>query len=369
MNFSNSWIDPFKNLYKDRVNIATQWKQDGRHALGYIYAHVPEELMHAAGILPVQLLENVGKVVKAFRCIPPFFCYQGLGNLELALTGGYDYLDGIVMSHSCDPIRKVFGIWKNNVPMKFSYFLPLPSKGEERAWQYYKEELVLFKSALEDFTGKKITDEDINRSIGIYNKNRELMKTFYELRKDRNILGSDAIKVVRSAVTIPREMHNDLLERALEEIPPNPVDKKVKKIFVSTLSLNDSPFMDLIEELGARVVFDDLAMGARYHWDPTVGNDPMDALCRRYPGVVPFAGRYPREKRVNTLIEFCKSYGVDGAIIKTEKYCDPYLFEEPFFKERFIEEGIPALLLDFGDIRAEEGRVRTRIQAFLETLE
>jgi len=371
MSFSSSWIDQFRKLYIDRVDIIKQWKRNGGHALGYIYSHVPEELLHAAGIVPVQLLEAAGSVIKAYRILPQFFCYQALGNLELALKGDYDYLDGVVMSHSCDPLRKTFGVWENNIPTKFCYFLPLPLKGEEAALQYYKEELRLFKGALEAFVGSEIKDENIYRSIKIYNRNRELMKKLYELRKEENqpVSGSDVVDVVRSAVVVPRETHNIILESALEEISPQSEDTKRRKIFVSLISLNDKPFMDLIEELGAHVVLDDLAMGARYHWDPVIEEeDPLYALSRRYVNAVPFPGRYSAERRADMLIDFCKSYGVEGAIVKTERYCDPYLFEDPYLKQRFAEAEIPILFLDFGDIRAEGGRVRTRIQAFLETL-
>ncbi len=377
MNFLNSWIDQFQKLYIDRADIINEWKEKGGHCLGYIYAHVPEELMHAAGILPVQMLEAGGPVVKAYRCLPQFFCYQGLGNLELAMRGDYDYMDGVVISHSCDPIRKVYGVWENNIPMKFSHFLPLPLKSEPRALQYYEEELNIFKKALEKFVGAEITEEKILSSISIYNKNRELVRKLYELRKEDSpiISGSDLVDVLKSSVVVPREVHNDILEGMLHDIslaqPAEKKEGKGKRIFVSLISMNDRPLMEMIEDLGAQVVLDDMAMGARYHWAPVEfakGEGSLAALSRRYVNAVPFAGRYPREKRADMLIEMCKAYGIDGAIFKIERYCDPYLFENPYAEQRFRDAGITVLSLDYGNIKAEGGRVRTRIQAFLETL-
>jgi benzoyl-CoA reductase subunit C len=376
MNSSKCWTDPFKLLYKERAKSATQWKEQGGWTAGYIYSHVPKELLYAAGILPVQMLEDTSSVVKVLRCLPQFFCYQGLGNLELAMKGDYDYLDGVVMSHSCDPLRKLFGVWVNNIPMKFSYFLPLPLKGEPAAWDYFKEELSLFKEAIESFVGKKITDEDIRKSIEIFNRNRDLVKNLYELRKSKNppVKGSEIMDVLRSAVVTDRDVHSNLLESLLQELSSRPADAangKGKRMFVSTISLNDKPFMELIEELGGDVVIDDLANGARYYWNKVEcapNQDPLDALSRRYAGVIPFAGRFPGEKRADLLIDLCKTYDVKGAIFKTERYCDPYDFETPYIRQRFKEAGIPVLTLDFVNIHAEGGRVRTRVQAFLETL-
>ena len=142
------------------------------------------------------------------------------------MKGDYDYLDGVVMSHSCDPLRKLFGVWVNNIPMKFSYFLPLPLKGEPAAWDYFKEELSLFKEAIESFVGKKITDEDIRKSIEIFNRNRDLVKKLYELRKSKNppVKGSEIMDVLRSAVVTDRDVHSNLLESLLQELSSRPAD-------------------------------------------------------------------------------------------------------------------------------------------------
>jgi benzoyl-CoA reductase/2-hydroxyglutaryl-CoA dehydratase subunit BcrC/BadD/HgdB len=127
--------------------------------------------------------------------------------------------------------------------------------------------------------------------------------------------------------------------------------------------------MEIVEELGAQVVLDDLAVGARYHWEPIeVEADPLDALSKRYVGAVPFAGRFPVAMRGDTLVNLCKEYGVDGAIFKTERYCDPYLYELPLMTGTFKDNGIPVISVDYEDMRAEEGRVRTRVQAFIEAL-
>jgi benzoyl-CoA reductase subunit C len=374
MNSSKSSIDQFQKLYKDRALIAEKWKQEKGKAFGYLYSHVPEELLHAAGILPVQLLEAVGAIVKAHRHFPSFICYQVRGNLELVLSGNYDYLDGIVMAHSCDPLRKLFGVMKNNRKKEFYYFLPMPLKGGEDTWRYYREELALFRNALEKYTGRRIKDEEIRSSMAIYNKNRSMVRELYRLRKvgPPAISGSDILDVLKTGLVVPREVHNDLLEgllQALSRENRKGSDRK-RRIFVSLISLNDRPLMEIIEELGGEVVLDDLAMGARYHWEPVSENgDPLEALSRRYVGLIPFAGRYPMETRAKTLVELCKDYQVAGAIIKTERYCDPYLYELPLMEERFKESGIPVLSLDVEDIVAEAGRVRTRVQAFLETLE
>ena len=169
-------IETFQEKYENRHEYAKQWKdKTGGKVLGYFCTYVPEEILYAAGVLPVRILGSHEPQDVTEPHIFAMYCPFCRDCLAQGLEGKFDYLDGIMIAQSCLHIRQAYTSWELHVPVDWSYFLPMPHNVQSpRSVPYLVEELKTFKKAIEDWTGNKITDDDLKRGIEIVNKDRQL---------------------------------------------------------------------------------------------------------------------------------------------------------------------------------------------------
>lgn len=367
----------FRAAYENRHEIADKWKRDGNKVFGYIYSGVPEELMYAAGILPVQLMESDEETVQKGETILPIFvcdyCQSALGQ---ALTGEYDYLDGLVVTDACANARTLVRAWEIHGKTSYLYYFNPPFFKTREGRRYYAQELVRFRESLEAFCGVRITDEAIGSAIETYNENRRLIRELYELRSRKEIplSGSGILEALRAGLVLPREEHNRMLGKLLQELPREE-EKRDRGIpvFLSMLIFEhcmtaDFNLMEMIEELGGFVALDDVWMGPRYYSEPVEpGPDPMEALVDRYLGNVPSGYRYPLKPRLDWICDQLDRYEIKGAVFVVPKYCHPYLFEYPYIDRELKNRGIATLFLETEGSMPREA-VRVRLQAFMELI-
>ena len=189
-------------------------KKQGKKVFGWLCTYVPEEIIHAAGILPVRItgyaqeteLDDANAYLYINNCSFSRSC------LQLGLTGEYDYLDGMVAGSTCDGARRLFDLWQYYIKVPFHHILTVPRKYTERAHALYYEQVVKFKEHLQQYLHSKITDESLLGSISIYNESRELLKKLYELRKlDKPpITGAETLEVLNASQRMQKEQFNDM---------------------------------------------------------------------------------------------------------------------------------------------------------------
>jgi benzoyl-CoA reductase subunit C len=231
--------------------------------------HVPEEIIHAAGLLPVVLWEGDEPVTEGYTYIQPFFCGFIRGVIDLAVKGKLDFLDGIVGCDECVSTeaidfllrrRRLFDYWE-------FLFLPADQKGDTNK-AYVMQEFERLRASLGQYTGKELDDDSLKHSISLYNRNRFLLRKLYELRREKPTVlkAREMYAVVMSSMLMPKEEHNELLESLISELASKESSEQKVRLFLSgTLcSAPKSEFLDLIEETGGAIVDDDLYVGARY---------------------------------------------------------------------------------------------------------
>jgi len=126
-----------------------------------------------------------------------------------------------MIAQSCLHIRQTFASWQLHIPIDYTYYLYMPCNLQTPAAKpYLRGELAAFNESLEEWTGKDITDEDLDRAIEVYNANRRLMKEIYQLRKGENppLTGLEAMQMVVSSQVVDKVDHNILLQEALERL-------------------------------------------------------------------------------------------------------------------------------------------------------
>ena len=365
-------ITDFEEKYAKRHEIASQWKKEGKKVFGYFCGYAPEELIDAAGIIPVRIMGSLDKVSLADAHLQSFICAFARSCLDLGLRGLYDYLDGIVIPKTCDITRKMLGIWSKNIEVPFTAFIGAPAKKTDAAVECLLEEYRDLRSKLEDFTGEKIDDASIDRSIRTYNQSRKLLKELYELRKEDTFpfLGSDFYQVVKAGFVTPKEEYNEMLSKLKDKLASSKSAEDGKiRLLVSGSTFEDVNVLKMIEDVGGSIVSDDLCVGRRSFWDLVEpGSDPMRSLADRYQMRITCPCRHPSDERLYKLIEEVKEYRVQGVISIVQKYCDAHLFEYPYMRDLLQKNDIPFLFLETEDRLGEEGQFKTRVQAFIEML-
>lgn len=367
-------MEKFKEWYQKRHEYAQEWKnKTGGKVVGYFCTYVPEEILYAAGVLPVRILGSHEPQDVTEPHIFGMYCPFCRDCLAQGLKGRYDYLDGIMIAQSCLHIRQTFTSWKLHIPIDFSYYLPMPNNVQsKRALPYLTGELRVLKEALEKWTGKAISDEDLNRGIEIMNKSRKLTRELYELRKQPNpaLTGLEAMYAVVASQMVDKNDYNETLQGILEKLPQRPVEKDSKvRLMILGSEDDDTEFLQMVESLGAIFVVDDHCTGSRYFWNEVTPNqNPLEAIASRYVERVPCPSKdWPQRTRMEHIKKLAQDWEVQGAIVIQQKFCDPHELDIPATIESLKQIGIPAQFLEF-DVTVPVGQFKTRVEAFLEML-
>jgi len=355
-----------------------KWKRSGGKIIGYPCTYLPEEIIYAAGILPYRLRGTgcVGLTIADTCLSRTAHCSFARSVLELGLTDGYEFLDGVVYTNGCDHMRRAYDNWKaQNKTLPFMYMLPVPHTITPHGLKWYQEEVTTFKQHLEESFEVTVDDESLWKSIEIYNETRGLLKQLYELRTGNQppITGAEILKIVVASVSMPRDKYNQLLAQSLEEIKNRKGISDYRARLMVVGSANDDPaLIGLIEETGGLVVSDSLCFGARFFWDLVEEMDnPLDSIASRYYRHTPCPRMYGEfAGRISFIRDMVKKAKVDGIILQTIKYCDLHGVENALLEKNLEKEGVPTLRLEreYGPL-SDMGRIRTRVQAFLERIE
>ncbi|MDP6510559.1 MAG: 2-hydroxyacyl-CoA dehydratase [Dehalococcoidia bacterium] len=364
--------DRFETMVSQRHQYAREWKErTGGKVVGYMCTYIPEEVLYAAGMLPVRLLGEHRPESVTEAHMPGFFCSYTRGCLAEGLLGRYDYLDGIIAPHGCYQIRQAYAIWNRHASTdyKFYFFMPTVVRSS-RAHQALVTETQRLRTSLQDWLGRPVTDEALRKAVDVYNANRSLLTRLYDLRKDDHsvIPGSQVLKIVLASQLMDKAEHTEALQGVLNSLSPGPVGEGVRLIVVGS-EMDDPAMLELVESLGGDIVVDEHCAGSRYFWGQVGnGNDVVAAIARRYVDR-PACPLYdqPDRRRTDHVLALARDYGVQGALLVHLKFCDPHEYDMPHLRTSLQKRGIPSLDLET-DLTIPVGQFHTRIEAFMETI-
>lgn len=362
---------PIENHY------VREWKASGRPVVGFFCAHAPEELLWAAGILPVRLRGTGSQNTShGDPFLGPFNCRFVRHTLSRLMKGDLAFLDGLLVTNSCDHVRRLFDIFAAKEVAPFHHYLDVPHLNSEESFARLAAQLRKLRAELESFFGVSISREALSDAIRLYNRTRALLGRASALRGEDppRCSGSEVLAFSVASATLPKDRFNHLLERRLAEIergePPPP--EPCPRLLVLGGALDEPGFLEQIESLGASIVADQLCWGSKSFADPADEEiDPIEAIARRILEHMPcprMLDRYP--ERLASLLQAVKRHRVDGVICERLKFCDLWGGEIEMLQRSLKEEaGIPLLVLERDYPAAGgTGQLRTRVQAFLETL-
>jgi benzoyl-CoA reductase/2-hydroxyglutaryl-CoA dehydratase subunit BcrC/BadD/HgdB len=293
----------------------------------------------------------------------------------VALLGEYGFLDGVVLVNSCDNLRRIYDHWKRQLPTPFLRIMSLPRKTGPAQVDWYRGELAELRSGVQEHFGLEISDANLWEAIRLHNETRRLQRKLYRLRtaKEPPIGGADTLAVVVAGTAMPKETYNGMLRELLDELrdAEGITDYRARLMVLGSI-LDDPDYLRVIEDQGGLVVTDSTCFGSRLFWEDVreEGDDPIQALAQYY-----VADRHscPRtygehERRAEFVREMIREFQVDGVVGERLSFCDQWGFAQYSIENDFKEDGIPYLPLEREYILSGVGQLRTRIQAFLETL-
>ena len=360
----------FGGLVSKRHEVAREWKRGNRPVVGWTCSYTPEELVFAAGALPVMVWGGLGDTRLADAYMPSNSCSFARGCFNAVLKGEYDYLDVLVETSSCDNRGKTYDMYVNYAKIPNVYFINAPVTNTEKAHEFYYREVVKFKEWLEHTFCSVISDGSLRKAVEVYNENRALLREIYDLKMKGPplISGSEFMQLDLSGLVMPKDEHSRLLRQFLGSVEDR-VDfpKEGVRLLVSGSVMDNVELVRLIESVGGNVVADDLCTGSRYFWnDVDMDGDLLRAVARRYLDKVPSSFMFPRGERFKHAVDLAKRFDVDGVVMFVIKYCDTHMFDAPLLRDELKAAGLPVLYLEWEHSLSGLAGLKTRVEAFVE---
>jgi len=375
-------MQKIEDIYNNRGSRARSLRDEGQKIIGYFCCFVPDEIITALGLVPYRIQGSPTEPIdEADALLEPMACPFARSCFNMALKDEYDFLDGFVAPHSCDTIERLYHIWHTNKPSPFNHLINVPHMLGPSSDEFYKNELLYFTRRLEEFAERKLDLERLKEAIRLYNRRRALLRELYGLRKENppRVTGAEITKTLVAGMGIPATEHIELITGLIAEVKERPAAASdgLPRIFLWGNEIDDSSFIELVEECGAHVVMDDLCTGSRFFWqDVDETEDPFDGLVRRYLDIhcprtlKPQAGAREDdlENRFGYIRRFIEDWEAAGAIFYIVRYCDTCELEGPDLKEYLNGLNLPVLMIEDDYSTSTMGQLRTRIQAFLEMI-
>jgi benzoyl-CoA reductase subunit C len=350
-------LNKFQQIAAEPLKTAQYWKEKtGKKVVGCMGLYVTEEIFHAAGLLPVVILEKDSPILRAQAHVQSYMCGYIRSVTDQALAGDLDFIDCIISHDCCHTIRMTTEIIKRNatgIKDIQPIFLPVTIKKAE-SWTYTLQELSFLIEKAEKLAARSITEDDLMQSIQTYNKHRRLLKRLYQLRRDKPgiISARQVSNIVKASMLMPKEEHNAMLEPLLEAMENKTVEANNKIPVIVSGSLCetcDEYVLDILEEVGGVVVDDDLYVGSRYFaTEVDESLSPLTALALAYVNMVPpCPTRHdPDNKLSDYLINMAERARAKGIISVIVKFCEAHYYSYLTFRRGIKEFNIPEYLIE-----------------------
>jgi benzoyl-CoA reductase subunit C len=351
-----------------------RWREAGGKVLGHFQVYFPEELAHAAGMLPVKVHGAAIEGRHAESRFGSYLCSIVKTSLELALSNRLQ-LDLFVSHPICDVARNLAAIFERNVsyPCRILY---LPQNANSRyAAAYLRDEYASILALIEDVTGRRVRHIDLRRSLEVFNENRRLLRQLYAIKRDTPWLLAVDEAYALSAIggRIPREEHNALLAAVLPQRAARPARPQDRMRVVLAGGFCEQPPIDLLRAIGQSVyvVDDDLMIGLRWiEEDIDAPGDALLNLATAYLDQSAFSPvqhdlRKPKEKM---LLDRIRASRADAAIITAAKMCEPGLDEQVAYVHALDEAGVPYFVGEFEEKMTSFDHFQIQLETFVENV-
>ena len=378
----------FESLLENANNeLVKQAQADGGICLGYTCFHIPEVLLNVDNCFSVRLrAPNTGSIDIATYYMSNYTCEFARALVERGIEGGYQFLDAMIGVDACSMMNRAMEHFEilnvNDKPNFFVTHCDMPYKITDYTLDSYVKQMRLrVLDRIHETFGVDTSDEAIRKAVEEHNEVCRIISEIREMRKADNpvITGYEFHILNLVTYTCPKALILPKLRETLEELKKRKPDKKPAfraRVAIVGSEIDDPQLTKLIEGCGALVVSDRYCFGSTPGREVIELNDDEDVLrqiCRHYMEVSECA-RYISDEKVHqrreTADRLAKEFKAEGIIYEQMKYCDYWGFERALVSHIMHDEyGWPVLSIDRLYNNGNSGQLRTRVQAFVESLE
>lgn len=351
-----------------------RWREAGGKVLGHFQVYFPEEIADAAGLLPVKVRGAPIEATRGDSHFGSYLCSILKTSLDSALTGRLP-LDMFVTHPICDAARNLAAIWGRNFdyPCQILYLPQNPNSSHSVT--YLRDEYDRLQEIVWEVAGRRARDDDLRRSVRVFNENRALLRNLYAVKRDTPwlISAEDAYCLVSIGGLIPRAEHNELLRFVLDRLGERPHNREDRIRVVFEGAFCEQPPLDLVRMLGRScyVVDDDFLIGLRWIVeDVPVDGDPLRALAEAYIERSTYSPvqHDNRKLKERMLLERARAARADAVIVSAAKMCEPGLEEQVAYMHHLDAHGIPYFVTEFEENMTSFEHLELQVETFLESL-
>ena len=368
-------MNRFQDLLETPQNeLLEQAVENGRIPIGYSCSFVPEAFLMADRLFPVRLhAPGIAGTEIADIYLSNFICTYCRSLLEFAFDDRFDLIQGWVFVPSCVHMQRLFDNLEYLKKPAFSHILDVPRKVTEATIAWQAEELQTLAAKLTAHFGVDMSDDALNKAIAEWNNFAEVIQSIGDLRKNPVSLmtGTEFHRLLMAALVSPKDLILPQILDFKKEVEQRESAGKFRaRLMVTGSHLHDPEFIRIIESQGGLVVADLFCTGSIPGFAPIQPNgDPIRALAEHsFKKTLCPRMMEDFDRRLKTIIDTVKEYRVDGVVIQIIKFCDLWGVDSMPLVNALRKEGIPVLKLEREYSLGGEGQLRTRVQAFIESM-
>lgn len=351
-----------------------RWREAGGRVAGHFQVYFPEEIAHAAGMLPFKVRGAPIDPGQAASRFGSYLCSIMKTSLQLALSRRVE-LDLFVTHPICDAARNLAAVWGRNFPYPCQILYLPQNANSAHAADYLRGEYERLQRTIETVAGRKVAASDLWRSIEVFNRNRALLRELYAIKRETpwRVSAHEAYALVAVGGLVPREEHNALLERALPVLRERPTRSEDRIRVVFEGGFCEQPPIDLIRALGRAcyVVDDDLLIGLRWIVeDVPLDGEPLARLAEAYLERSSYSPvqhdlRKPKEEMLKKRVA---SSGAQAVVLASAKMCEPGLEEQVAYTHALDGINMPYFVSEFEESMTSFESLEVQLATFAENL-
>lgn len=381
-------LDRIAKAVQERPEQLMKAKGKGAKVVGYFCSYMPEEIIHALGLIPLRLgrggsddlVEIGGRYIGKGTCV---FLRESVGLFAEGKEPFSKSCDLVAVATSCvqmfrlaEVIHHFFKVPTLVLGVPRNFYLP-------QGRVYFQKEVENLSRQLEEFAGNKLAAAALRESVELYRNIRQTLLKIYDFQAadPAPISWREVFDVVHAGFYLDRADYYRLLQDLLSELTVlsealrNAAIDERPRILLSGTNIppGDTKLINIIEEAGGRIVGDDLCSGLRFISGINVEEPSMagvaDAYLDKIPcATLPFLPSLEADRRLGNLSQLIDNFRPEGMIYHTLRLCDAFTFKAAETK-RFINDKISFMEIHTEYADSDIEAIRTRIDAFIEVLE
>jgi bcr-type benzoyl-CoA reductase subunit C len=370
--------DTIEQLKKNALNpdktISKSLLETGKEAVGCFPIYTPEEIIYAAGYLPVGMWGGKTDISRADKYLQSFCCSIMRSNIEYGMKGTYDKLKAVIIPTFCDTLKCICENWKVAVPHIPLMPIAYPqNRLLDVGFTYLVEEFDRIRKQMESLFDISISEKDLEEAFLVYEDYREAMRDFVEIAKKypNTIDMKTRHLIIKAGYFMDKKIYTDIIVKINKELKKNPAEEFNGPRVVGTgLIFEPVELLDTFVENNISLVADDFAQESRqFRVISRTEGRVLEKMAYRIVDQRGCTFLYEEKKsKGSMLINMVKENNAQAVVVCMMKFCDPEEFDYPIIKEELENAGIPILYLETEMQLDSFEQARTRVQSFAEMM-